>query len=62
MKTASERRVQTGLLGMIATCCSCEWRQEKSNALPLAAQHHDRTGHQVHVQITRVVVYGGTDK
>jgi hypothetical protein len=51
------RPTRSGLLGMIASC-GCGWFAEGNNALGLAAQHYDRCGQQVQVEITRVVIYG----
>lgn len=56
------RKTRTGLVGAIGHCRECSWNQESKNTLALAAQHHDRTGHEVSVEITRVVIYGGKDK
>lgn len=51
------RPTKTGLLGMLAMC-ACGWTCETRNALGLAAQHYDRCGQQVQVEISRVVIYG----
>ncbi len=52
------RPTQTGLLGIVASCTGCGWVCQTRNGLGLAAQHYDRTGHTVHIEITRVVIYG----
>lgn len=41
-----------------AECQDCDWSAFRANAQGLAAQHHDRTGHSVRVEITRAVWYG----
>ena len=40
-----------------AYCVDCGVEYESRNAFGLAVQHHDRTGHRVHIQTTRVVAY-----
>lgn len=55
----ANRPTRTGLLAVLAHCVNCEWEVESRNGLGLAAQHHDRTGHEVQVEISRVVIYGG---
>lgn len=42
-----------------ARCEGCEWFASAANAQGLAAQHHDRSGHTVLVDIERSVRYGG---
>jgi hypothetical protein len=49
--------MRSGLLGALATC-TCGWVAEGKNALGRGAQHFDRCGGQVQVEITRVVIYG----
>ncbi len=51
------RPTQTGLLAAVAEC-DCGWEYEGRNALGLAAQHYDRCGGEVMIEITRVVIYG----
>ena len=59
----AERRTSTGCLEQSAFCCDCDWvYHNRKNGLALGAKHHDRTGHEVHVEITRSVVYGGKDE
>ena len=41
-----------------AQCGECDWHASTRNALGLAAQHHDRTGHFVRIEMYRVVFYG----
>jgi hypothetical protein len=55
--SAPSRPTRSGLLGAMASC-TCGWSYEGNNALGLAAQHYDRCGGTVHVEITRVVIYG----
>lgn len=52
------RPTSSGLLAASAKCYGCDWEYEGRNALGLAAQHYDRCGGDVHVEIVRVVVYG----
>ena len=40
-----------------ALCADCGWELFAKNALGLAAQHHDRTGHNVNVEIHGHVSY-----
>ena len=56
------RPTGSGLLEAEAKCCGCDWEYEGRNALGLAAQHYDRCGGNVHVTITRVVIYGRVAK
>jgi len=41
----------------LAQCTNCEWEIEARNAVPLAAKHYYKTGHEVHVEVTYVVIY-----
>jgi len=53
------RETRTGCVHCVAICKDCGWEyQNHKNGLALAAQHHDRTGHTVHVEIGNVVIYG----
>lgn len=47
----------TGLLGVIAECHMCGWSSEARNAMGNAAQHAERTGHEVSVEQTIGVTY-----
>ena len=38
-------------------CQDCGWAVQGKNGLGVAAQHHDRTGHTVHVDVEGVVQY-----
>lgn len=40
-----------------ALCEECGWRTEGKNGLGVAAQHHDRTGHSVRVEVSGGVSY-----
>lgn len=51
------RTTSSGLLGVTAECRDCGWFQQANNALGLAAQHADRTGHMVQVEQTISVIY-----
>lgn len=55
----SDRPTQTGVLGQTAHCYGCGWTGEGRGTLGRAAQHYDRTGHEIHVETTTVVIYGG---
>lgn len=44
----------------VARCEGCQWNDVDAGALGRAAQHHDRTGHIVIVEQTRVIRYGAT--
>lgn len=57
--TGRRRATRTGETDSIAFCVDCQWTDERRGSLGRAAQHHDRTGHEVRVSVTRVVVYGG---
>jgi hypothetical protein len=50
--TKTEKAVQ------LAVCQNCSWQDSAVGALGRAAQHHDRTGHEVHTEITMRVIYG----
>lgn len=41
----------------LARCHGCDWTQNGKTALGLAAQHHDRTGHSVYVDVEGHVSY-----
>lgn len=51
------RKTHTGLAGVTADCKTCGWNAQTRNALGLAAQHADRTGHEVHVEQTTIIIY-----
>ncbi len=58
-----DRRTSTGCLEQSAYCCDCAWvYHNQKNGLALGAKHHDGTGHEVHIEITRLVCYGGKDE
>lgn len=43
----------------IAQCeDGCGFEQYARNAQALAAQHHDKTGHKVRVEVSYAVIYG----
>lgn len=49
-------------MGGTIVCQTCPFATEArsgTSALGLGAQHHDATGHEVHVQVSRMVAYGG---
>ena len=41
-----------------AECHDCDFLQEGKNALGISAQHHDRTGHRISIEIRTTVMYG----
>lgn len=41
----------------MAECKGCDWSSEAKNAAGNAAQHAQRTGHEVHVEQTIGVIY-----
>lgn len=43
---------------IIVECLGCGWTAYSRNGLGIAARHHDKTGHSVRVEISRVVYYG----
>lgn len=51
------RRTHTGLADIFAECQTCRWQCRAKNALGLAAQHADRTGHWVIIDQVIVVAY-----
>lgn len=57
MASLSRRPTSTGIAGIIAACRDCEWRGYRNNAVGLAAQHSDRTGHEVRVEVCRFIYY-----
>lgn len=56
------RPTRTGIAHAQAECLQCPFRVASRNSLGLAAQHHDRTGHEVHAEQGLIVIYGGTPK
>ena len=40
-----------------ARCTECSWELSSKNALGLAAQHHDRTGHSIATDVEGHVDY-----
>jgi len=40
-----------------AKCRDCGWQSSGKNALGIAAQHHDRTGHSVDIDVSGCVAY-----
>ena len=42
---------------LYAECQDCDWCLCAKNALGVAAQHHDRTGHSVRIEITGIISY-----
>jgi len=40
-----------------AKCTECDWKLASKNALGLAAQHHDRTGHSIGIDVNGHVSY-----
>jgi hypothetical protein len=56
------RLTRTGIAHAQAECLNCTFKVFTRNSLGLAAQHHDRTGHEVHAEQGLIVIYGGTPK
>ena len=57
-----ERTTHTGIVSTLADCRDCDWVSEAKNALGNAAQHADKHGHEVNVEIVRVVTYNRKDR
>jgi hypothetical protein len=53
----TKRFYWTTLPHYAAYCEVCGWECTAKNAQGLAAQHHDRTGHKVTVEVCRTIVY-----
>lgn len=51
------RNYWTTINQYVAHCQDCGWECEARNALGLAAQHHDKTKHTVHVDLYKTIVY-----
>lgn len=54
---AAERATWTGLVLSEARCETCGWECYTANAQGLGAQHSDRHGHTVHVDMARATTY-----
>lgn len=54
----ANRVTDTRIEEVSAQCQGCEWTAQDVGALGRAAQHHDRTGHEVHIMQTLRVIYG----
>lgn len=55
------RQTKSGVIGVLGICAVCGWTDERRGALGRAALHHDRTGHEVHIETTTVVIYGSRE-
>lgn len=55
------RLTKAGTLAIEAECQVCGWCSGARNALGNAAQHHDKTGHEVYVELTTFVRYGSRE-
>lgn len=51
-----------GLVHINAYCVECDKTWDSKNAHGVAVQHHDKTGHEVHVEAGYVYIYGGPAK
>jgi hypothetical protein len=51
-----------GMLRAYAVCCDCNWELERNNALAVGAKHSKKYGHEVHVEITYVHIFGRKEK
>lgn len=49
---------RTRVVEVTAQCQGCNWAADDAGALGRAAQHHDRTDHEVHTTQTILVIYG----
>jgi hypothetical protein len=56
------RPTRSGIVDGQAWCRQCGWSTEGKNALGNAAQHADRTSHEVQAELTRVVIYNPKPK
>lgn len=56
--TPPRRVTTTETERVAATCATCGFAADKVNGLALAALHHDRTGHEVRIELVTIVVYG----
>lgn len=57
------RTTRVGVTSAMAHCYNCGWEYENQhNALALAAQHADKTGHHVSTEVVRVIVYNRPDE
>ena len=45
-----------------AYCTGCDWKASTRNAMGIAAIHHKRTGHKVHVELSYVHIYEAIPK
>lgn len=50
-------RITTSVFDHEAICKECGWRVKANNAVPLAAIHCDRYGHEVSVELRGTVRY-----
>jgi len=55
--TCGRKLFRRGVVEATADCQDCDWEAYRRNALGLAAQHHDRTGHHVIATETWSVQY-----
>lgn len=58
----AQRKTRTGIVSVSGWCLNCEKKWDARNALGLAALHHDKTGHEVQVEQTMVIAYGGSNR
>ena len=56
-KVVHSYTLKTGLLAAVASCNGCDWSYERRNAVGVAANHAKYTGHEVHVEVVRSVVF-----
>jgi hypothetical protein len=57
-----KRRKIASITNCSGKCRECDWEGDHANALGLAVQHHDRTGHTVDAVQTLEITYGDPDK
>jgi hypothetical protein len=52
------RQTATSPPDVRAVCQDCGWTTTAPNGVGNAARHHDASGHVVHVDVRRTIVYG----
>jgi len=57
-KRNPRRETRSGVTDASAICVDCSWSADGRNAIGIAAQHHDRTGHSVEWQQIITGCYG----
>jgi hypothetical protein len=53
-----KRKSEKGLLGVIAVCSDCDFRDEDyKTGQKSGRQHHYKTGHEVNIEVTYNVIF-----